>query len=78
MDIEKAKRVKELVDEITKLSECNELINDKEWISSTHFSLNKHTGPNAHKVYFHPKYTPMFMEVVDQILSDLNNELSNL
>jgi hypothetical protein len=78
MEIEKAKRAKELVDEITNLSECNKIINDNGWTSSPHFQLNRDNCDNAHKVYFHPKHTPMFMEVVDKILADLNNELSNL
>ena len=78
MDIEKAKKASELLEQINELSKYKKILENKEHGRIAHFEICQHYGNNPDRVVFEHKYTPKFVQVVEQIVKELNDKLSAL
>jgi hypothetical protein len=78
MDIEKAKKASELLEQINELSKYKKILENKEHGRIAHFEICQHYGNNPDRVVFEHKYTSRFVQVVEQIVKELNDELSAL
>jgi hypothetical protein len=78
MDIEKAQKASELLKKIDEFSKYKVILEDKEFGRIANFRIYQHYGTTARKVLFDHKYTPKFVEVVEQIIKELQDELSAL
>ncbi|MBN1651735.1 MAG: hypothetical protein JW857_10425 [Bacteroidales bacterium] len=78
MDISKAKKAAELLTEIEELSKYKSILENKSQGRTAHFEICLHYGNNPDRVVFEHKYTPKFIKVVEQIMTELNDELTGL
>ena len=78
MDILKAKKASELLEQINELSKYKNILENKEHGRIAHFEICQHYGNDPARVVFEHKYTPKFVQVVEQIVKELNDELSAL
>ena len=78
MDITKAKKASELLEQINELSKYKNILENKEHGRIAHFEICQHYGNDPARVVFEHKYTPKFVQVVEQIVKELNDELSAL
>lgn len=78
MDLEKAQNISNIVGQIIELSMYKNILENQGQYKVAHFQFVKDYGDNPDKVCFQPKYTQRFINVVEQIIMDLKNELSEL
>jgi hypothetical protein len=74
MDKKTAKKAKELLRKIDEFSEYKKILESRRH----HFQLVEHYGHNPLTIILDEKYNPEFIAITDKIISDLENELSNL
>jgi hypothetical protein len=78
MSIETAERAKELLEQINKMSKYKDILENREYSKVAHFELSQHYGDKPDRLVFEHIYTLRFIEVVEQIIKELNNELAAL
>lgn len=76
MDILKAKKASELLEQINELSQYKKILENKEHGRVAHFEICQHYGNNPDRVVFDHKYTSRFVQLVELIVKELNDELS--
>lgn len=76
MELIEAKRVAEILSELNELAEYKKMLENKEHGRLAHFELCQHFGPESRKIVFGTKHTPKFIAVVEQVIKELNDELS--
>jgi hypothetical protein len=78
MSIETAERAKELVEQINKMSKYKDILENREYGKVAHFELSQRYRGKPDRLVFEHIYTLRFIEVVEQIIKELNNELAAL
>ena len=80
MNIDTAKRVREVLDEIEILQKYEHILSEKSVGHLSHMEFCQHFGDckDYDKVVFHQKYTPRFIKVVEEIIKELEDELEKL
>ena len=77
MDLKNAKRASELLKEIENISEYERIIK-AQYSHTAHFELCQHFGNDPDKVVLDRRHTKRFLVVVEEIIKELNDELSKL
>lgn len=72
MDREKAKKANELIEEIDGLKEF------KNWSSGFHIECVEHYGGDAKRIRVDRRHNPKFIDGLDKIINELEQELLDL
>lgn len=79
MDIETAKKAAQLLEEIEQIEKYKQILDDTSTGRSVaHFEFCLNYGDRSPRIIFEDKYTKKFIPIVEEILRELNLELSEL